>query len=202
MINILLENYFHPGITLLGICAFLFFLAWEYTSLFSTGKKIASISILFSVVTGIAAHILVLTGPRFPGSLETSLIGAIITCLAGYLLYRSLVAELPRETYASANGKPVPGKTCQQGTYALVRHPALWWYGLFLAGLFIITGSKWLIISGVVWWLANLVLVVIEDFYLYPLMFKDYLSYKQKTPMLIPNRESLSRCLKTWANKK
>lgn len=202
MINYLVENYFHPGITLLGLCAFLFFLAWEYASLFSSGKKIASISILLSLVIGIAAHILVLTGPRLPGSLEAALIGAVIICLAGYLLYRSLIAELPRETYASTNGNPVLGKTYQQGTYALVRHPALWWYGLFLTGLFIISGSKWLIISGTVWWLANLLLVVIEDIYLYPLMFKDYLSYKQKTPMLIPSRKSLSRCLETWSAKK
>ncbi len=202
MINLIGENFFHPGITLLGTTAFLLFLAWEYASLFGAGNIINSIFKSLSITAGVAAHILVLTGSQFPRSLEASLIGAVIICLAGYLLYRSLIAELPRETYTSANEKPALRKTYQQGTYALVRHPALWWYGLFLTGLFIISGSKWLIISGTVWWLANLLLVVIEDIYLYPLMFKDYLSYKQKTPMLIPNRKSLSRCLETWSAKK
>lgn len=202
MVELMAGTYFHPAITLLGTAAFVLFLAWEFAILYSSGTVITSSFKGMSIITGAAAHILVLGGPRFPGGLETSLIGAFMICLAGYLLYRSLVAELPRETYSPASQKPGRRKTYRKGTYALVRHPALWWYGLFLAGLFIFSGAKWLLMAGVVWWLANLVLVVIEDLYLYPLMFEDYLSYKRETPMLIPNRKSFSRCLKTWSAKK
>ncbi len=198
MIKILAENYFHPGITLLGAGAFILFLVWELTSLRSACKISTSIFKGLSITAGTAAHVLVITGPRFPRGLETSIIGAVIICLSGYLLYRSLIAELPRNTYSPATGIPVGRKTYRQGTYALMRHPALWWYGLFLAGLFIFSGTKWLLLSGAVWWFANLILVVIEDLYLYPIMFEDYLCYKRETPMLIPNRNSISRCLKTW----
>ncbi len=202
MTTLLAENYFHPGITLLGAAAFILFLAWEFAALYRFGKGILSILKGFSLASGIAGHILALTGPRFPREPESLLIGVVMICLAGYLLYRSLIAELPGGTYTPPAGKPGRRKTCRNGTYALIRHPALWWYGLFLAGLFIFSGAKWLLISGVVWWLANFLLVVFEDIYLYPVMFNDYLSYKRQTPMLIPNRNSLSKCLKTWSSKK
>ncbi len=204
MINLWAVNYFHPGITLLGAGAFILFLAWELASLHGSGRVVTSVFKGLSIIVGTAAHILILTGPRFPRGLETTLVGAAIICLTGYLLYRSLVAELPGETYSYlyATGKSAWRKTCRQGTYALVRHPALWWYGLFLAGLFILSGAKWMLVSGVVWWIANLVLVVVEDLYIYPRMFEDYGDYKRKTPMLIPDRLGFFRCLKTWPRQK
>lgn len=62
-------------------------------------------------------------------------------------------------------------------------------------------GARW--VEKLLLWLAffysllNLFYVVLQDRYTFPRIFSDYESYQQKVPFLLPNRESLKRCVST-----
>ncbi len=181
----------------LGSVAILLFMITEYVSYKGIDFKLLRLLQLFTLIFAVLAHVIVLIGPHSPRTYIAIIPGIVTIIIAGYLLYRSLWVELP--------GNPHYGHTlntsnslCQKGTYALMRHPGLWWYGLFLIGLYLLTGSQWLLVAAPIWWILDLFLVLVEDLYLYPRIFKDYDVYKKKVPMLFPKLANLKDCLRTW----
>ncbi|MGD9030791.1 MAG: hypothetical protein PVG25_13370 [Anaerolineae bacterium] len=109
-----------------------------------------------------------------------------------FLLIYSLFLEIPfRRTYAS-NG--VGEKLVTTGTYALVRHPGVLWFGLFLAGLLLVSRSRLLLVAAPVWLTADVLYAWLQDRFLFERMFPGYAEYRQGTPMLIPTRRSILRC--------
>lgn len=121
--------------------------------------------------------------------------GWVCLLIASALLIYSLFIELPfRRTYL-ADG--VAQGLVQGGTYALVRHPAVAWYGLLLVGLFLVTGSRLMLVAAPVWFTMDVLYVVLQDSLFFPRMFRGYYRYQQQTPMLLPNRRSIAACLRT-----
>jgi len=111
------------------------------------------------------------------------------------LLVYSLFLEIPfRRTYA-ANG--VGDRLVETGTYALVRHPGVLWLALFLLGLVLVSRSRLLLLATPVWLLMDVLYVCVQERFLFRKMFPGYEQYQQETPMLIPTRESMARCLRT-----
>ncbi|MEW5785119.1 MAG: methyltransferase [Bacillota bacterium] len=173
-----------PLIIATGTAGIFLFLIWEIAR-WKEARKIAALFLqAFSFLFCLFAHFLVLTGPRYPGNRIAIIIGILLLIISTYLLYRSLWADLPRGTYVYAANSSL--KVSRKGTYALVRHPGLWCYSLFLLGFYLVSASVWLIRAGIIWWLADFVVILIEDLYLYPRIFEDYPVYKKEVPMLIP----------------
>lgn len=132
---------------------------------------------------------------RFDLPRAASILGWFLLPLSLFLLVYSLFIEIPfAKTYAQPG---VGDKLVTTGTYALTRHPGVLWYGLFLIALLLITRSSILIIAAPIWFLMDILWVLLQDKYFFVLMFKDYRQYQKETPMLIPNRLSIQRCLKT-----
>lgn len=146
----------------------------------------------------VSAHLLALVGPRVGQGPPALASGMLALAAAAYLLYRSLWAELPRGAWMPPAHGTVPRLTVRKGTYALARHPGWWWHGLFLAGLYLVSGSLWLRAAAPWWWLANLILVTVEDCWLYPRLFADYGDYRRRVPFLLPTLASLAACRRTW----
>lgn len=118
------------------------------------------------------------------------------------LLAYSLFLEIPfRQTYA-ADG--VGDKLVKTGTYALVRHPGVLWFALGLLSLILVTRSRLLLIATPIWLFMDVLYVWIQERFYFNKMFPGYEQYQQETPMLIPTRESMARCLRTlgiWGGK-
>jgi protein-S-isoprenylcysteine O-methyltransferase Ste14 len=91
----------------------------------------------------------------------------------------------------------VGDKLVKTGTYALVRHPGVLWFGLFLLALVGVSRSKLLLIAAPLWFLLDVLWVWIQERFYFNQMFPGYEQYKRETPMLIPTRESIVRCVKT-----
>jgi len=122
-------------------------------------------------------------------------IGWPLLALATFLLIYSMFLELPfKQTYAL---KGVGDKLIKTGTYALVRHPGALWFGLFLIALLAVSRSKLLLIAAPLWFGLNVLWVWIQERFYFGRMFPGYEQYKQETPMLIPTRQSLVKCVKT-----
>lgn len=120
----------------------------------------------------------------------------ITLSLAGIiLLVYSLAIDIPfQSTYLAPDAS---SRLITTGTYALTRHPGVLWLTVFLIGLFIANRSLALFVAIPVWLGLDVLHVWLQDRYFFPKQFPDYGTYQQRTPMLIPNRSSIDRCVQT-----
>ena len=115
--------------------------------------------------------------------------------LSAFLLVYSLFINLPfRKTYIAAG---VSDKLITTGLYALVRHPWIHWFILILLSLILVSRSSLLLMAAPIFILLNILLVVIQDRFFFGRMFAGYDRYRKETPMLLPNRKSISACIRT-----
>ncbi|MFC1984066.1 hypothetical protein ACFLVO_03540 [Chloroflexota bacterium] len=105
------------------------------------------------------------------------------------LIY-SLFVNLPFHKTYIATG--VGDKLIRTGLYALVRHPGVHWFVLLMLSLLLISKSSLLLITAPILILLDIGLVIVQDKFLFGKMFTDYNNYRQETPMLLPNRQSIN----------
>ncbi len=124
--------------------------------------------------------------------------GGIVFSLLGLaffaLLAWSLFFELPKETYA---GKDPRHLVVDTGTWALCRHPGVLWFAFGYAFLALASGSAGFALAALVWTAADIAYVILQERYIFGKIFADYGRYASTTPMLIPTRASILRCLGT-----
>ena len=121
---------------------------------------------------------------------SVSLGWVLLAISLGFLVY-SLFVNLPfRRTYLE---KGVGDRLVKTGFYALSRHPGVIWFGFFLGGLILASGSRMMALAAPVFFAVDVVLVVLEDRVFFPRMFPGYRDYQKETPMLFPDRESLKK---------
>ena len=112
------------------------------------------------------------------------------------LLIHSLFISLPfRKTYVDTG---VGDKLVKTGLYALVRHPGILWFPLFMLSLIPISRSSLLLIAAPIFVGLDIVLVVIQDKFVFGRMFEGYKNYQRETPMLLPNKKSFSAFLRSF----
>lgn len=121
--------------------------------------------------------------------------GWVLMPVSLFLLIYSLFIDLPpRKTYVEPG---VGEELVKTGTYALVRHPGVLWYLLFLISLLLISGAKLMLIAAPVWFFMDVLYVTVQDKFLFGKMFHGYEDYRQETPMLVPSRKSIGACFRT-----
>jgi protein-S-isoprenylcysteine O-methyltransferase Ste14 len=118
-----------------------------------------------------------------------SWLGWVLLPASLFMLVYSLFLNLPfKKTYVSQGAGPL----VTGGLYALVRHPWVYWLILAMLALVLASGSSLMLIAAPIWVGLDVILVAIQDRFFFGKMFADYDSYRRRTPMLIPNRRSLS----------
>lgn len=101
-----------------------------------------------------------------------------IFCL---LLVYSLFIEINISPYRNLNTR----KTYKRGTYSISRHPGFLWLLLLLITLMILYRNREFAILMLFIMMMNFILIIIEDIFIFPQVFEDYISYKEKTPFLL-----------------
>jgi protein-S-isoprenylcysteine O-methyltransferase Ste14 len=119
----------------------------------------------------------------------TPIPGWILFAIGIVLIAYSLFVNIPfRQTYvAEGNSKLV-----RTGLYALCRHPGTYWAVLFLFGLVLVSRTVDQLIIALLFVVLNTILVIVEDKYIFPKIFPDYIEYKKNTPMLFPSAKSIN----------
>ena len=118
-----------------------------------------------------------------------------VLCVSLSLLVHSLFINLPfRQTYVAPG---VGDKLVTTGVYALVRHPGVLWFTLFVLSLIPVSRSSLLLTAAPIFILLDILLVVIQDRFVFGRMFDGYDSYRRETPMLLPNRRSVNALLRS-----
>jgi len=150
--------------------------------------------------SGLLAYSLImmcLAPDKLPLPIWSTWLGWALLSVSLFLLIYSLFINLPfRKTYITTG---VGDELITTGLYALVRHPGVHWFILFMLSLILVSKSSLLLIASPIWILLDILLVVIQDKFFFGRMFDGYDRYQKETPMLMPNRGSMNafiNCLK------
>jgi protein-S-isoprenylcysteine O-methyltransferase Ste14 len=181
----------------LGIGGFLVAYLFDLVSLrkIPYGKQAIE---LMAICLAVYAHIMVcVRGERLSLPFGLSYVGWPLFGLASLAMIYSLFLEIPFKGTYVAEG--TGNKLVTTGTYALARHPGVLWYALLLISLILISQRQLILLAAPIWLLMDVLYVWLQDRFFFPRMFPDYGRYQRETPMLSPNRASLSRCFTTFA---
>ena len=183
------------GYILLGGLAFLVAFFFDLAALKGIAYLKQAIGLVFTSLFGFALLMVCLKAERFSLPYWLSWVGWPLLIISACLLVYSIFLEIPfKQTYATDG---VGDQLVKTGTYALVRHPGVLWFGLSLLALMGVSRSKLLLIAAPLWFLLDVLWVWIQERFYFSRMFPGYEQYKQETPMLIPTRESIVKCVKT-----
>ncbi len=107
--------------------------------------------------------------------------------LLGYSVFIETSAGVVTGAAAGLSAEQKIERTAiSKGTYGLVRHPGFWWFLLLQISIIWLTGHKDTIIIAAVLVSMNFFLILMEDRWIFPLIFSNYDEYKQQVPMVLP----------------
>lgn len=180
---------------LIGATGFLLAYAFDWLSLKDIPVLKQAAGVLAVCLLLYATVMVCISYPRFELPFFTIPLGSCLLMVSLALLIYSLFIEIPfHGTYVE---KGAGNRLITTGTYALVRHPGVLWLALVYISLALLFPSAMLLIAVGVWFLLDVIYVVIEDRIFFPRMFPGYPDYRRRTPFLIPSRQSILTCIRT-----
>ncbi len=106
------------------------------------------------------------------------------------LMIYALFFAIPfKETYCEDNDF----RLCTKGAYALCRHPAVPCFILFYLFLWLSTGINYVLVAFFVFSMSNILYSLFQDNYIFPRIFDGYKKYKENTPFIIPNTDTIKK---------
>jgi len=107
------------------------------------------------------------------------------------LLFYSLFIEIGiKAPYSKDN---TGRKALDRGTYSIIRHPGLLWFTFMSLSLILIYKNFFFTTVMLSMVTMDFILVLIEDYYIFPKLFVNYQEYKKKVPLIIPNLFTFTR---------
>lgn len=184
------------GQILLGVLAFALAFAFDWVSWLRVPrlKPLLGVAVILSFGAALAWTLSASGRYDWPG--WTPVAGWPLLVAGTALLVYSLFIEIPFiATYARQG---VGDTLVKSGTYALVRHPGVLWFALWVLGCVLVTRARLMLVAGAVWLVLDIIYVWLQERFLFSKMFPGYGAYQQETPMLVPTPRSLAQCLRTW----
>lgn len=180
---------------LTGVLSFLLLFIFDYYTLNnqSIKKKIFGLAgvtlFIYSTV------MIIVTSKKISFPITLRVLSGVFCGVFTFLLIYSLFIELPfTKTYGKVQHS---NELIDTGTYALCRHPGVLWFGLLFFFAFFMTGAIWVIYAGIIWTGTDIVYVYLQEKIFFLKIFPKYKTYVSTTPMLVPTRESIKRCIST-----
>jgi protein-S-isoprenylcysteine O-methyltransferase Ste14 len=134
--------------------------------------------------------------PRVQLPIPVVAFGWALLAVCTALFVYSLFVEIP---FASAYvQKGMPSRLVTEGTYALCRHPGVLWLAGLLAGVFLASGSLWMLAALPLWVGLDVLYVVLQEkLYFVRIFGAEYRDYQREVPMLVPTSRSIRECART-----
>ncbi len=130
---------------------------------------------------------------RLPAILRWA--GGILTVAGGALTLYVIFLEIPLwQRRAGHAHSPLVRK----GTYAACRHPGFWGTLIFLVGISLLVPGPSVWLLALTWLLLELALVALQDVWVFPERFPEYPAYRERTPFLLPTRESVRTAWRSY----
>lgn len=142
-----------------------------------------------------AGYLLILTSfvymvPRPGPGAGLSPFFLLTTITSGILLLWSVFFEFGIER--KKHGIPENGLVTT-GSYRFCRHPGFWWFALFSLSLGFLQGISAYFFTILLMNSMNLLLIFIQDRYIFPKVFQGYDEYRKQVPFLIPRIQKTMR---------
>ncbi|MEL7562219.1 methyltransferase [Dehalogenimonas sp. 4OHTPN] len=185
---------------LLGAAGFLLMHLMDFASMRRLPLLKPFLSVSGTTMIIVAATAAALDEVKFNLPLWLSVAGWSLAAAASAGMVNALYVALPAGKTYIAPG--TSGQLVTGGVYRLVRHPWLLFFALTMAGLALGSRSVSAAQAGAVWTLFSAALVWFQDRKIFPKMFPGYAAYQKSTPMLLPNRNSLSAFIEGLKQKK
>lgn len=151
--------------------------------------SVASLLITLSII------LLALSPEKLQLPAWSTWLGWILLPAAIFLMAYPILLNLPfRQTYIRDGAGD---KLVTTGFYSLVRCPWVLTAMFLWICVILVSASRPLLIAALILVPLDMALAVMKDRFLFDKMFPTYARYREQTPMLIPNRNSLSLFLKT-----
>lgn len=192
-----IERKNHMSYLLMGTLAFVLFILYDINSV-TVNYKIFHGSFFIGCFLLVASTGGLISSTITEGMWQTvrTLVFIPVAIIFMLLLIYTLFFAIPFEdTYIKSDAKP---KTCTTGFYALSRHPGVLWFIGFYFSLWLALPGTLLLTAGILFSVLNLLYVVLQDRWIFMRVFPDYGEYKVTTPFLIPNQQSVNRCITTF----
>ncbi len=110
------------------------------------------------------------------------------------LLLYALFFALPfRKTYVTGENS---AQVVDTGMYALCRHPGVIWFCLAYLFLYLARGTGEALAAWLVWTVADIAHVWVQDRFYFPQTLPGYDDYREKTPFLLPTPGSVRKALR------
>ena len=182
------------GQILLGALAFVVAFAFDWASWRRKPYK-PLLGLMAAVAFIVALGWSLSSTATLPWPWWVSALGWPLVGVGGPLLAYSLLIEIP---FAPTYAQPGHGQALvTTGTYALVRHPGVLWFAIWMLGWVLVSRSHLVAWAGAVWLLLDIGYVWLQERLLFQRMFPGYAAYQCETPMLVPTAGSIRRCWQT-----
>ena len=168
-----------------GIAAFGLFVIFDINKI-TWHKGIINVLFPLGGVLLVLSTVLCITAsgrPEFSFFTVLAIAGAILSAAA--LVYALFFALPFKGTYKESSSLPL----VNGGIYGMCRHPAFWPFLLVYVFLWLAFGGKALFGAMLTFPLCNLLYIIIQDKYIFPLYIEGYDSYRQSVPFLFPRRK-------------
>lgn len=153
-------------------------------------NRLARLGILTVAVAAlVVALLLALTGrarARVP-ALWRGMGGGLALLGAAFTVYTVFI-EIPLIWRRTGRAQ---GTLVREGTYAVCRHPGFWGILMFVCGLSLLVPAPRVWGLAALWVGLELIVVAVQDVWIFPARFPDYETYRQQTPFLIPRLPGL-----------
>jgi protein-S-isoprenylcysteine O-methyltransferase Ste14 len=122
------------------------------------------------------------TGPQ---SAFLTILLVVVAAISCTLLLWSVFFELEIEKRKHGLG---PRDTVRSGSYGFCRHPGFWWFSVLVALIGFSRGISSSFMTVFIMISLDLLLILVQDRYTFPKVFRGYDDYKKAVPFLIPHK--------------
>ncbi len=180
---------------LLGISGFLLLYIYEYNLILWKKKFIRLFFSLGFIGLGSSTILATLLNWKFVNLNTINVIVGIgfITIFFVLLIFTLFFSVPFNESYIEQTTERI---VYRKGMYALSRHPGVLWFIGMYAGLSILIPTVEIISLSVLLCALNVVYIIIQDMWSFPILFVDYNEYKRETPFLFPTINSIKKIMK------
>jgi protein-S-isoprenylcysteine O-methyltransferase Ste14 len=167
----------------LATLGFFFLLFSDF--LWVKGKKPAAVlrrSGYLAVFCGIGVWSFSPSSAGAPGSFLSAVLIAAAAASSALLLW-SVFIEIGAERKKHKLG---PTDVIRSGSYGLCRHPGFWWFAILIIAIGILKGFSDNFLTIFIMIGLDLLLILFQDRYTFPKVFRGYDEYRKAVPFLIP----------------
>jgi protein-S-isoprenylcysteine O-methyltransferase Ste14 len=183
----------------LGCLAFICFAIFDLNKIKFMYEKINLLVVLGSIDLSFCTIAIIISDSSTKISTPLQWLELLLAMIALILLIYTIFGAVQfKETYIETGKRNTVVST---GVYAFCRHPGVFCFFFFYLFLGLAFNNNVLLTAAFLWTSLDVIYVYIQDRWIFPIILKDYQTYQEQVPFLIPNKTSLRHGMSSMLGK-